>query len=140
MTLWDVNAAVFFRRGEAEHVVILVDGAAHGAQAVVTVGEGVWNGELLHPGGPSLLNNAYIRDVVGHHGVKADLQMLRIAGGIVRLENRPGHGLLAPLLWREGGGGIGRAVCEKHAGIMQFDHGGTSCTRGTSAFLTCTIS
>ena len=67
-----VDAAVFFGGGQAEHVVVLIDGAAHGAQAVVAVGQGVGHGETLEPGGPGLLDNAHVGDVVGDKGVKAD--------------------------------------------------------------------
>ena len=42
----DIVAAVFFCGGEAEHVVILVDSSADGAQRIVTVCEGVWNREF----------------------------------------------------------------------------------------------
>ena len=42
---------------------------------------------------------ADIGDVVGEHGVKADLQGFRIAGEVVGLENGPGHGLAAANTW-----------------------------------------
>ena len=65
-----INAAVFARGGKAEHVVVLVDGAAHGAQAVVAVCEHVGDGELLHAGGARRLNDADERDVVRGERIK----------------------------------------------------------------------
>ena len=118
----DIDAAVLFRGGEAEDMVVLIDGAAHGAQAVVAVGQGVGDGELLHPGGPGLLDDAHIGDVVGHHSVKADLQARRIAGGVVGLENGPGHGALPPLLRRDRAGGSGDAARQEHAAVVKCNH------------------
>ena len=48
----DVDAAVLLGGGQAEDVVVLVDGAAHGAEAVVTVGQHIGHGELLQAAGP----------------------------------------------------------------------------------------
>ena len=44
-----IDAAVFLRAGQAEHMVILVDGAAHRAQGIVAVGEHIGDRE---PGQP----------------------------------------------------------------------------------------
>ena len=72
----NVDAAVLFGCGQSEHVVVFVDGAAHGAQGIVAVGEDVGKGEGLESGGPGGLDDAYIGDVVGGHGVKADGQTI----------------------------------------------------------------
>ena len=108
-------------------MVVLVDGAAHGTQAVVAVGEGIGNGELLHAGGPGLLDDAHIGDVVGQHGVKVNLQMIRVAGDIVGLQNVPGHGLSAALVGRDGSGPAGNAVCQKHTVVVERYHISSSC-------------
>ena len=60
----NVNAAVFLCRGQAEDVVVLVDRAADGAKAVVAVRQRVGEWELLHAGGPRLLDDADIGDIV----------------------------------------------------------------------------
>ena len=100
----DKLAAVLLGRRQAEHMVVLVDGAPHGAQGVVAVGEHIGQGERLHAGGPGGLDDAHIGDVVGGHGVKADGQLLHIVSGIVGLQNRVGHGAL-PRLFRRGQAG-----------------------------------
>ena len=100
----------------------LVDGAAHGAEAVVTVGQGVGHGEFPHPGGPGLLDNAYVGDIVAGQGVKANLQPLRIAGDTVGLENLPGQGPLPALLRRNGGLGPENPFRQKDAAVMECDH------------------
>ena len=117
-----VDTAVLFRGREAEDMVILIDSAAHGTQAVVAVGKRIGDGKLLHAGGPGLLDNAHIGDVVGHHGVKADLQVLRIAGDVVGLENGPGHGPFPPLLRRDRAGSSGDAARQEHAVVMKCYH------------------
>ena len=80
-----IDAAVFLSGGKAEHVVVLVDGAAHGAQGVVAAGEHIGNGKALHARGSGRLNDAHIGDVVGGEGVKPDLKSGRIAALVVGL-------------------------------------------------------
>ena len=92
MTAWNELASVLFRGGQAKDVVVLVDGATHGTQRVVAVGEHIGQRELLHSGGPGSLNDAHIGDVVGRHSVEADLELVRIAGSVMGLEDGPGHG------------------------------------------------
>ena len=96
--------------------------AAERPKTVVAVGEGVGDGEFLHPGGPGLLDDAHIGDVVGHHGVKADLQMRRVTGGVVGLENGPGQGALPPLLRRDRAGGSGDTARQEHAAVVMCNH------------------
>ena len=88
----DELAAVFPGGREAEDVVILVDGAAHGAQGVVAVGEHIGQGEGLHARGPGSLDDTHIGDVMGGHGVEFQGQPLQAGGGVVGLQNGPGHG------------------------------------------------
>ena len=103
-------------------MVVLVDGAAHGTQAVVAVGEGIGNGELLHAGGPGLLDDAHIGDVVGHHGIEADLQLHGVGGCVMGLQDPPGHGVLPRLPRRDGGGVAELSVVQENTCIKALDH------------------
>ena len=67
------DAAVLLRGRKAEDVVVLVDGAAHGAQRVVAVGEHVGQGEFRHARCARGLDDADERDVVAGHRIEADL-------------------------------------------------------------------
>ena len=60
----NVDAAVLLRGGEAEHVIVLIDRAADGTEAVVAVGERIGNGEFLHAGGTGLLDDADIGNIM----------------------------------------------------------------------------
>ena len=75
-----VDAAVFFRGGQAEHMVVLVDGAANGAKAVVAIGHGIGQGEAFHAAGPGALDDAHIGDIVGDQLIEPDPQL----GGVRR--------------------------------------------------------
>ena len=86
------DAAVFLCGGQTEAVVVLIDGAAHSAQAVVAVGEHIRDGELFQPGCTRRLDNADKSDVMAGHGVKLDLQVICIAAGVMRLQDAIGHG------------------------------------------------
>ena len=99
-------------------MVILIDGAAYGAEAVVAVGQGVGNGKFLHAGGSGLLDDAHIGDVVGQHGIKFNFQIFRVVAGVVGLQNVPGHGPPAALRRGDGGVGTGDAVREKYAVVV----------------------
>ena len=103
------DAAVLFGSGQAKAVVILVDGAAHSAQAVVAVGEHIRDGEFFQPGSAGGLDNAHKGDVMACHGIKLDLQVLGIAAGIVCLHNAVGHGTG---LSRGNGSGIKTLCCQ----------------------------
>ena len=97
----DELAAVLLGGGQTEHVVVLVDGAAYGAEAVVAVGEDVGQGELLEAAGPGGLDDAHVGDVVRGHGVELDLQIGHVAAGVVAFQDAVGHGALLSL--RRGG-------------------------------------
>ena len=58
------DAAVLARGREAKEVVVFVDGTAHGAQAVVAVGQRVGNGKFLEAAGAGRLHNTNIGNVV----------------------------------------------------------------------------
>ena len=116
----DELAAVLLGGGQAEDVVVLVDGASHGAQGVVAVGEHIGQGKLLHAGGPGGLDDAHVGDVVGRHGVEADGQPVGVVGGIVGHEDGVGHGSL-PALGAFGGNKA--AVLPADGGVLYGNHG-----------------
>ena len=86
-----INAAVFFRRRKAEGVVVLIDGAAHRAQAVVAIGERIGQREFRQPTGARGLDDAAIGDVVRNQRVKANARVFRVAARAVRAQNPIGH-------------------------------------------------
>ena len=91
------DAAVLFGSGQAEAVVILVDGAAHSAQAVVAVGQHIGDGELFQPRGAGRLDDAHKGDVVACHGIEPDPEIPVAAAGVVGGEDAVGHGALVGL-------------------------------------------
>ncbi len=110
----DEDAAVFPGGAEREGMVILIDGPAHRAQAVVAVGHHVWNRKLPHPAGPRRLDDANIGDVMRREAVKGDPQRLRVPAPAVGTEHVPGDAAFPSLLRRKGlplgqGAGLGRA-------------------------------
>ena len=105
------DAAVLFGSRQAEAVVILVDGAAHGAQAVVAVGEHIRDGELFQAGRAGRLDDAHKGDVMAGHGVKLDLQVFGIAAGVVSLQNAVGHGTGLGVFHRSGIKALGGQCC-----------------------------
>ena len=74
-----IDTAIFLRGGKAEHVVVLVDRTADGAQGIVAVGHGVRQRELLEAAGARCLDDADVRDVVRHHRVEPDTHFLALA-------------------------------------------------------------
>ena len=111
----NVVAAVLLGSGEAEEVVVLVDGATDGAEAVVAVGEGVGNGEFLQAAGSGGLDDAYEGDVVGGESVKGDVQEAVPVGSFaVGPENAGGQGVLLRL-GDVGAGGPGFLFAEEPA-------------------------
>ena len=86
-----INAAIFLRRRKAEGVVILIDGAAHRAQAVVAVGERIGQREFRQPTGARGLDDAAIGDVVRNQRVETDARVFHIPARAVRAQNRIGH-------------------------------------------------
>ncbi len=89
-----VDAPVLLGRREAEHVVVLIDGAANRAEAVVAVGQDVGNRELLEARSPRRLDNAYICNIVAGQLVELDIEFLIVPGHVVAVQNAPGHGRL----------------------------------------------
>ena len=124
------DAAVLLGRGKAKDVVVLVDGATHGAQRVMAVGEHVGQRELLHARGARRLDDADKGDVVARHGVEANLECLGISGRIVCLEDRIRDGAALGILGRLRNtalGSLGRrhnlaAAAQVDAVLVQLDH------------------
>ena len=132
------DAAVLARGRKTKEVVVLVNGAAHGAQAVVAVGQRVGNGKFLEAAGAGRLHNANIGNVVRGHGVKADAQYVLVLAGIVRGKNTRGEAVFAGgfKVHAFGAGffGHGYAVGVDHHGtVHNFDHGRPSGVCGSLA-------
>ena len=124
------DAAVLLGRGKAKDVVVLVDGAAHGAQRVMAVGEHVGQWELFHARGARRLDDADKGDVVARHGIEANLERLGVAGRIVCLEDRIRDGATLGVLGRLRNtalGSLGRrhnlaAAAQVDAVLVQLNH------------------
>ena len=102
----NVDAAVFMSGGQGEFVVILVDGAADSAEAVVAVGQDVGQRELLHAGSAGRLDDADIGDVVAGHRVELQLQLVRITALVVGLQDTVGHSAFLSFLCVHGAAGL----------------------------------
>ena len=126
----DENAAVLLGGREAKDVVVLVDGAAHGTQRVMAVGEHVGQRELLHARGARRLDDADKGDVVARHGIEANLKRLGVARRIVCLKDRIRDGAALGLLGRLRNaalGSLGRrhnlaAAAQVDAVLVQLNH------------------
>ena len=117
----NVYGAVFFCGGQAEHVVVLVDGAAHSAQAVVAVGEHIWQGQLFQAAGTGGHQNAHVCNIMRSQGVKTDFQMHVICAYIVICENCMGDGAL-PASGRVASFGDKAVVRKEYAVFNQLNH------------------
>ena len=120
-----IDAAVFLRGGKAEHMVILVDRAADGAEAVVAVGHRIGKRELLEPACACGLDDADVGDVMRNKAVELDAHLLGVVGHIMCAEDGIRDGVFAR---RIGAHAHGRAflrltVHEIHAVGGQLDHG-----------------
>ena len=122
----NIDTAVLLRGGEAEHVVVLIDGTAHRAQGVVAVGHRVRERELVETAGARRLDNAHVGDVVGNHRIETDAHFLALAAvDVVGTENSVGDRVFAGLVRGRLSGGIGDdrlAVQEIHTMRNQFYH------------------
>ena len=127
-----IDAAVFMRRGEREHVVILVDRSADCAERVVAVGQDVRHRELLHTGSSRCLDDADIGDIVAGHGIEFHFQMLHIAGAVVGCQDSVCHRALQRFLGTDVFAGLSRdfrrighdlgAVYEIDTAVVEFNH------------------
>ena len=69
------DAAVFLGCRQAEDVVVFIDGAADGAERIMTVCQHVGKGEFFHSRCLSRLDDADKSNVMGSHGVELDFQV-----------------------------------------------------------------
>ena len=90
----NIHAAVFVRRGERKHMVILINRPAHGTEAVVTVGQHVGHGKFPHAGCPGRLDDAHVGDVMAGQGIKAHFEMLHVPAPVMCSQNRVRNGSL----------------------------------------------
>ena len=126
----DEDATVLFGRGKAKDVVVLVDGATHGTQRVMAVGEHVRQRELLHARGTRRLDDADKGDVVARHGVEANLERLGVAGRVVCLKDRIRDGAALSILGRLRNTALGSlghrhnlaAAAQVDAVLVQLNH------------------
>ena len=116
-----IVAAVLHRRRQTEGVVVGIDGAAHGAQTVVTVGEHIGHRELLQTAGLGGLDDAHIGDVVGDETVEGQVQQAVAAVPVMGAEDAVGHGLV-PRGLAAGGSRMHGAVLPDHAAVVQLYH------------------
>ena len=86
--------SVFFGGGKAEHMVVLVDGAADRAQRIVAVCERVRERELLQPARLRRLDDTDVGDVVRGDRVKFEFEVL-FRPAVVRVQDAVGHRPLA---------------------------------------------
>ena len=120
--------AVPFGRRKAENMVVLVDGAADGAQGVVAVGQHIGQRKSFQPGSPRRLDDAHVGDVVGSHGVEFQPQHIHIPGGIMGGQNAVGDGLFASLCHAVGALSCRdqRSAAIENALVMYLYHKNTS--------------
>ena len=90
-----VDTAILLGSGKAEHMVILVDGAAHCAECVMAIGQYIRNGKPLHPGCLGCLHDSHKCDIVAGHAVKTELKMFHIVRCVVCLKNGICNGSLS---------------------------------------------
>ena len=91
----NVDRSVAVSRGKSEHVVVLVDRSADGAEAVVAVRENVGHGEGFKPARARREKDSYIGYIVGSERVELQTEVLFVARRVVRGEDRICHCLTA---------------------------------------------
>ena len=116
-----IVAAIFHRRRQAEGVVVGVDRAAHGAQAVVAVGQHIGHGKALHAAGLGRLDHAHIGDVVGDQAVEGQVQQPVLSAPMMLAQDLIGHGLF-PVSRHSLRCFRHRAAVPYHAAAVQLDH------------------
>ena len=87
------NAAILPGGCQTENMVVLIDGAAHGAEAVMAVGEHIGQRKFPEARSAGGLNDAHIGDVVGSQGIKTDMRLsvMRCVRGLVCRKNARGQ-------------------------------------------------
>ena len=120
----DIDAAVLVRGGQGKLVVVLIDSAAHGAEAVVAVRHDIGQRKFLHAGGAGRLDDADIGNVVAGHRVEFHAQILHGIACVMGFQDAVGDGALAGFISRDPcwGSGLRHVMDKINAGIVQF-HG-----------------
>ena len=117
-----VDAAVLLGGGQTEYVIVLIDGAAHGAQTVVAVGHGIGQRKLLHTGGTGGLDDTHVGDIVRHHSVELNFQIGFVSRDVVGGKDAGGDGILSCRLGGHIVGGTHFPVNQVDALVMQLYH------------------
>ena len=122
----DIDAAVLVRGGQGKLVVVLVDGAAHGAETVVAVRHDIGQRKFLHAGGARRLDDADIGNVMARHRVEFHAQILHGIACVMGLEDAVGDSAFFGfgLGHTRRSRGLGDAVYKINAMVVQF-HGRT---------------
>ena len=82
-------------------MVILVDGATHGAQAVVTASQHIGQWELVETRSPGGLDDAHVGQVMTGDSIKPDFQIVGIVAYVVGLEDAVGDGAFLRVFLRD---------------------------------------
>ena len=103
-------------------MIVLIDGATHGAQTVVTVGQHVGHGKFLETAGACRLDNAHIGDVMRCQCVKTNAKSVRsLLSRVVICQNACRKGVSAGGLQVRSFGV--RLLCRYDAHVLADDNG-----------------
>ena len=91
-----IKAPEPLHRRQAEDMVVLVDGAPYGGQAVVAVGQDVGNGEMVQAAGNGRLDDPHIGDVMAGKSIELQMEVFHPAALLVGFHHLIGQGLLHP--------------------------------------------
>ena len=97
-----IDPAVLLCTAESKHMVVFVDGASHGAERIVAVGQYIGHGKSLQPRSPGRLYDPHKGNIMTGELIEPDFQLVHISGGIVALQNAVGDGLSRRLLFHDG--------------------------------------
>ncbi len=104
----DEDAAILLGSGKTEDMVVLIDGAANGAERVVAVGHCVGEREFGESTGAGGLDDTDVGDIVRNQGVEFNAHLIAfLVRGVVRTENGISNGVFAGLF-------LGRHACGIH--------------------------
>ena len=116
-----IISAVLHGGGQAEHMVVLVYGAADRAQTVVAVCQHIGHRKLRHAAGLGGLDNSHIGDIVGNKAVKCQVHRSVAAGSVMAAEDLISHGLV-PAGRKDGFGGRRHAALQGDAFVLKLNH------------------
>ena len=87
----NIDAAVLVRCGERKLMVVLVDRSAYRTQGIVAVGQNIRHRKLFHAGSTGGLNDADIGNIVTGQRIIRDMQYIRIAVIVMRIQDAVCH-------------------------------------------------